>query len=257
MIDIGKLEQKYKLNEKKTNKVQNQKVQQEIKPKAPLRPKYHPPPKIPAGIQEQIDRINNIKYTEYRSLITPLIGGSVWWAYKQVNGDVSNEEYQEIMTKVLTSRDINELLQDKLEILDTETGYTKLLLTMLSKGVEAQTKRVIVGHCEQEQVNSRIPQDKQEETPKNDEVVDKVVINELKKEIVVLKKESELNKLIEKSELDYTIPFKEMEQLNLSQKEFFLLNHETEIRKLIISNNSEEPSSSSQQVPVDSQPESS
>ena len=137
MIDIGKLEERYKLNEKMKTKKENQNITERAKPRIPKPPKIHP---IPQSIQDKIDRIESKRYTEYRSMIKPLLAGTTWKAYQLAVPDATNDEYNQIMRRILTSKDLTDLLEDKLSYFDTDNGYLKLITTPLAFCVECGSK---------------------------------------------------------------------------------------------------------------------
>ena len=139
MIKVEDLEKQDKLRSQKKTKLENQKISQDIKPKKPTKmPKLRSRP-MPAERPEAPEK----KYTEYRSLITPLLGGLTWMTYKQMLAAPSEDEYNQIMTSIVASPDINALIQDQLTYFDSSGGLIKALATCAAKIVEASTVKVL------------------------------------------------------------------------------------------------------------------
>ena len=87
MIKVEALEKADKDREKMTSKKKSQKMSEDIKPR-----KAFKPPKMPKMSPE--DRpVPKQVFTEYRTLITPLIAGVAWLGYKQVAPNPTNDDY--------------------------------------------------------------------------------------------------------------------------------------------------------------------
>ena len=63
--------------------------------------------------------------------------------YKLAVADATDDEYKNIMSRVIQSKDRNVLLEDRMSYVDTDDGYLKILMTCVAKGVECGSKRLI------------------------------------------------------------------------------------------------------------------
>ena len=136
---IGYLEKQNKIATKKKEKLENQNISQSIKPHKPVKmPKLHnhrPSPQVPLMAQK--------KYTEYRSILLPILAGGTWAAYKSIQTNPTETEYNQIMGSILTSPDLNDLIRDQLTYFDSTNELTKTIMTCLSKAVNTAGKRAI------------------------------------------------------------------------------------------------------------------
>ena len=136
MIKVSDLEKQDKLKSQKKTKVENQKISDDIKPMKPKKMSY----KIPKQLFSQKP---SKKYTEYRTAILPLLAGGTWFAYKTMQQSPSDTEYNQIMSSIVASPDLNELMSEQLTYLDSTSGLTKCVLTCLSKAFNVSAKKAM------------------------------------------------------------------------------------------------------------------
>ena len=140
MIKVEDLEKHDKLKNQKKTKVENQKISRDIKPKKPAKmPKIRPQRASPDDSPEMPQK----KYVEYRSILTPALGGIAWQVYKQMQDNPSISEYNQIMSSIVTSPDINELIHEQLTYFDSTDGLLKALATCAAKLVETSTIKLV------------------------------------------------------------------------------------------------------------------
>ena len=135
MIKVGDLEKQDKLKTQKTNKIEKQKMAEDIKPNKPKKIQYKIPKQTPLRPQK--------KYTEYRTAILPLLGAGTWSSYKTIQQNTSDAEYNQIMSSIVASPDLNELISEQLTYLDSTSGYTKTILTCLSKAFNVSARKAM------------------------------------------------------------------------------------------------------------------
>ena len=135
MIKVGDLEKQDKLKTQKKDKIEKQKMTEDIKPNKPNKIQYKIPKQAPLRPQK--------KYTEYRTAILPLLGGGTWFAYKSLQENPNEEDYNQIMANIVASPDLNELMSEQLTYLDTTSGFTKTVLTCLSKAFNVSARKSI------------------------------------------------------------------------------------------------------------------
>ena len=159
MIKVGDLEKQDKLKSQKKTKVENQKISDDIKPQKPKKMSY----KIP---KQQFNQKPMKKYTEYRTAILPLLGGGTWYAYKAIQEKPTDDEYNKIMSSIVASPDLNELISEQLTYLDSTSGYTKTILTCLSKAFNTASRKAMISSNEVSSLNHVDPsQSHQNEHP--------------------------------------------------------------------------------------------
>ena len=133
MIKGDGLEKSAKLQKTKTDKVERQKMNDDLKPQK-VKKTFVKMPKINKPTREEM--APKKEYREYRSIIMPVVGGGTWLAYKQLSENPTDTDYQQLMGSIVRSPDLNELIQDNLNYFDTSNGVFKILLTSLAKVFE-------------------------------------------------------------------------------------------------------------------------
>ena len=101
------------------------------------------PKKMSYKIPKQPAVIPKKKYTEYRTAILPLLGAGTWYSYKTIQQNPTDTEYNQIMSSIVASPDLNELISEQLTYLDSTSGYTKTILTCLSKAFNVSARKAM------------------------------------------------------------------------------------------------------------------
>jgi len=138
MINIEALEKKHNLEAKVASKKQTKELNDSVKPKS-----FRRHTKILSSVMKMINNNPPPVFQEYRSLALPVIGGVTWKLYKYTQKDVTEDEYNTLMCKIITSPDMNHLMREQLNFLDGIGGVPKLCLTALSKAVEQGSKKML------------------------------------------------------------------------------------------------------------------
>ena len=138
MIKVGELEKADKLKTHKQTKLANKQLNDELKPERPKKMPF----KTPKPVRQHTPPAPKKQFTEYRSLILPLLGGGTWLAYKQVSERPTDDDYNRLMRSIIGSDDLNELIGDQLTYFDTSDGLMKTLATCLSKVVQVSAAKM-------------------------------------------------------------------------------------------------------------------
>ena len=137
MIKVDAMEKSAKMQRTKKDKVEKQKMNDDLKPQKAKKTFV----KMPKMKREAVIPLK--EYTEWRSILLPALGGCTWFGYKQISENPSDDDYQKIMSNIMSSPDLTDLLQHQVNIFDTSDGILKTVATCAAKVFEISAQKLV------------------------------------------------------------------------------------------------------------------